>query len=97
MNDKPTKLLNSNSTIIKELVGKWFFFLYAVVYGCFILINVTSPSFMGIGVGDFNIAIVFGFGLIVFAILLAFAYNHISTRAEELLDKSDDDNEGVKK
>ncbi|MFA6217395.1 MAG: DUF485 domain-containing protein [Candidatus Omnitrophota bacterium] len=74
---------------LKILLGKWFFFIYSIVYAGFILINVLSPSFMGIDVGDLNVAIVYGFGLILFAMLLALAYNHISTLAEELLQRKD--------
>ncbi len=70
---------------LKELLGKWMFLLYTTVYAGFIFINVFAPNFMGIDVGSFNVAIVYGFGLIVFAIFLAFAYNHVGTHAEELL------------
>lgn len=78
-----------NSSSLKELLGKWFFFLYSIVYGGFIVINVVSPKFMGIDVGSLNVAIVYGFGLIVFAMLLAFAYNHVCTHAEDLLNKDE--------
>ena len=74
-----------NSSSIKELLGKWLFILYAIVYAGFIVINVVSPKFMGIEVGSLNVAIVYGFLLIVFAMLLAFAYNHVSSHAEEIL------------
>lgn len=74
------------SSSLKELLGKWLFLLYLLVYGGFILINVFSPDFMGIDVGSLNVAIVYGFGLIIVAILLALAYNHVCTHAERLLD-----------
>ena len=77
---------SKNATMIKEVVGKWLFFLYAFVYFGFIFLNLVSPSFMGSYVGVFNIAILYGFGLILFAIFLAFAYNHISSRAESMRD-----------
>ncbi len=84
MNDEPTKWVKDKSSVIKEIVGKWLFFLYAVFYVCFIVINIVSPGFMGIEIGGLNMAIAYGFGLILLAMLLAFAYNHISTRAEIL-------------
>ena len=89
MHGPATQWKNDNSSSIKELLGKWLFLLYAIVYGGFILINVTSPAFMGIDVGDINVAIAYGFGLIIFAMILAFAYNHVSTHAEELLNKDE--------
>jgi hypothetical protein len=44
---------------------------------------------MGIDVGSLNVAIVYGLGLIIFAMLLAMAYNHISTLAENLFNGKD--------
>jgi len=73
------------SSSIKELLGKWLFILYAIVYGGFIVINIVSPKFMGTKVGSLNVALVYGFLLIVFAMLLAFLYNHICSHAEEVL------------
>lgn len=84
MHDESTKWAKDESSVIKELVGKWLFFLYAIFYAGFIVINVANPSFMSINIGGLNMAIAFGFGLIILAMLLAFAYNHISTRAELL-------------
>lgn len=74
---------------LKILLGKWFFLIYSMVYAGFIIVNVLSPSIMGIDVGSLNVAIVYGFGLILFAMLLALAYNHISTLAEELLQRKE--------
>ena len=75
---------SKNATIIKEVVGKWLFFLYAIVYFGFILLNLVAPDFMASYLGVFNMAIIYGFGLILFAIFLAFAYNHICTKAEAM-------------
>ena len=82
-----------NSSSVKELLGKWLFLMYAIVYGGFIIINVVSPKFMGIEVGSLNVAIVYGFLLIVFAMLLAFAYNHVSTHAEDVMNKDNESEE----
>ena len=91
MHEPSTDWKKDNSASIKELVGKWLFFLYTIFYFGFIFINVFSPNFMGIEIGSMNMAIIFGFGLILFAMLLAFAYNHICTRAEQLLNKEDEE------
>ncbi len=80
-----------NAVSIKVIIGKWFFILYAIVYVGFIFINVASPKFMSIDIGSLNIAIIYGFGLILFAMLLAFAYNHISTHAESVMNKENQD------
>lgn len=79
-----TEWKKDNSSSLKELLGNWLFVIYTIVYVGFIIINVFSPKFMGIDVGSLNVAIVYGFGLIIFAMILAFAYNHVCTHAEEL-------------
>jgi uncharacterized membrane protein (DUF485 family) len=83
-----------NAVSLKELLGKWLFFIYTIIYAGFIIINVVSPKFMAVDVGRLNMAIVYGFGLIIFAMLLAFAFNHVSTHAEELLNPQDENEEG---
>ena len=88
-----TEWKRDKASSLKELLGKWMFLLYTLVYAGFIFINVFSPKFMGIDIGSINVAIFYGFGLIIFAIFLAFAYNHVGTHAEELLC---DDEEGKK-
>lgn len=67
----------------KTRVGIWMFVLYATIYVGFILINTFSPHLMGSDIGGLNLAIVYGFGLIIFALMLAFVYNAICTAAEE--------------
>lgn len=88
-----TEWKKDNASSLKELLGKWLFLLYFVVYAGFILINVFSPKFMGIDVGSLNVALVYGFGLIIFAIFLAIVYNHVSTHAEELLNGEEQETE----
>lgn len=93
MKEKKTKSPETSGnrcTVKKELAGKRFFFLYAAVYGCFILVSVIRPDIMGIKAGGFNIAILYGMSLILFAVLLAFIYNNLCTRAEERTDQSED-------
>ncbi len=45
----------------------------------------VNPGLMGSDIGRLNLAIVYGFGLIIFALMLAFVYNAICTAAEEEL------------
>jgi uncharacterized membrane protein (DUF485 family) len=91
MHGGPSKWKKDNASSLKEILGKWFFLLYSFIYGGFILLNVTSPRLMGVDIGSFNIAIAYGFGLIIFAIFLAIVYNHVSTHAEELLNEHEED------
>lgn len=83
MHGPSTEWKKDNSSTLKELIGRWLFLFYTALYAGFIAINVISPKFMGIDVGSFNVAIVYGLLLIVLAVIMAFAYNHVCTHAEE--------------
>jgi uncharacterized membrane protein (DUF485 family) len=69
----------------KTRIGMWMFMLYAIVYLGFILVNTLNPSLMASDIGELNLAIIYGFGLIIFALMLAFVYNAICAAAEEEL------------
>ena len=86
---------DDRSSNFKTRVGVWMFILYAIVYGGFILINTLSPELMASEIGQLNLAIIYGFGLIVFAVMLAFIYNAICTAAEEEFNRREDDNPPV--
>ncbi|MHC1788731.1 MAG: DUF485 domain-containing protein [Solidesulfovibrio sp.] len=58
------------------------FFLYTIIYAGFVIINVYSPTMMELDVLGVNLAVVYGFGLIVFAMFQALIYNHLCTKAE---------------
>ncbi len=66
----------------KTRLGVWMFVLYGIIYAGFVLINTLNPSLMGKEIGQLNLAVIYGFGLIIFALLLAFVYNAICTSAE---------------
>jgi uncharacterized membrane protein (DUF485 family) len=70
----------------KMRVGAWMFLLYALIYAGFVAINLISPLTMEkeILLG-LNVAVVYGFGLIAFALILALIYNHNCTKKEREL------------
>ena len=68
----------------KARLGVWMFLPYAAVYVGFILINVLSPQSMGIEIlMGLNLAIVYGFGLIFLAIIMALIYTRLCGRLEK--------------
>ena len=68
----------------KRRLGLIMLAVYGAIYIVFIVINVVTPKSMGvIVVYGLNLAIVFGFALIVIAFLLALAYNWACTRHEK--------------
>ncbi len=61
---------------------------YVIVYAGFIVINLTSPKSMGtILFAGLNLAVVYGFGLILLAIVMGLIYNHMCTQKENELNK----------
>jgi uncharacterized membrane protein (DUF485 family) len=68
----------------KKRLGLWMLLVYGILYVIFIIINVAWPKAMGtIVVYGLNLAIVYGFALIVIAFLLAIVYNWLCTRHEK--------------
>ncbi|MFN8854908.1 MAG: DUF485 domain-containing protein [Planctomycetaceae bacterium] len=55
--------------------GIWLFLLYLMLYGSFVTVSAFFPDAMeSTPVGDLNLAISWGFALIISAILLSFLY-----------------------
>ncbi len=72
----------------KARLGIYLFIFYVLVYAGFIVINVMSPKTMGIIVmAGLNLACVYGFGLILLAIIMGVIYNHMCTKKEYELNK----------
>lgn len=71
-------------------IGIQLFFIYALVYVIFIVINLVSPLLMErIVFLGMNLAITYGIGLIVFAIFLALIYNRLCAKMEIILNHTD--------
>ena len=67
----------------KQRLGVIMFAVYAVIYGGFIFINVVNVKLMETTVlFGMNLAVVYGFSLIILALVLALIYNHLCTRRE---------------
>lgn len=85
------KLGKDNAAEKKAKLGIWLFLLYSLVYAIFVAIAVFSYESMSeiVFMGQ-NLAVVFGFGLIVFAIVLGIIYNWICTRLENKMNKEEE-------
>ena len=67
----------------KTRLGVKMFFVFAFVYALFVGINVIDPLAMeGIVFGGLNLAVVYGFGLIVLALIMALIYERICSNEE---------------
>jgi uncharacterized membrane protein (DUF485 family) len=65
-------------------LGLQLFFVYLLLYGGFVMINAFAPEMMErTPVAGINLAILYGFGLIVAALLLALLYGMICKGEDE--------------
>ncbi len=68
----------------KASLGIKLFIVYCIVYAGFVAINTVSPKTMGIIIfSGLNLACVYGFGLIILAIIMGVIYNSMCTAAED--------------
>lgn len=81
------------STAKKAKLGIVMVLIYTFVYGAFVTINVVNPKLMKIDIGSLNLAIVYGFGLIILALVQAVIYNQYCTRLEEKEEAEEAENE----
>ena len=74
----------------KMRIGVWMFLVYAILYGGFVALNVMKPVVMETPVIlGMNLAVFYGFGLIVFALILALIYTVMcSSKEKELKNES---------
>ena len=80
------ELGKDNASNIKARIGLVLFIIYGLVYTGFVVINTISPKTMSEPIVlDLNLAVVYGFGLIVLAIIMGLIYNAICTRYEKRL------------
>ncbi|MGD9126357.1 MAG: DUF485 domain-containing protein [Planctomycetia bacterium] len=82
----------------KMRVGVYMFILYAIVYAGFVVINTVKPVLMEkeIMLG-LNLAVVYGFGLIIFALILALIYNCLCKAQERAVESTGTDSKGEDK
>lgn len=81
----------------KDLSSEWkaklgikLFWLYCLVYTGFVVLAVFATQTMQTQVlAGVNLAIVYGVGLIVFAIILGLVYNYFCTRKEDEMNQKD--------
>ena len=78
LHEPAAKRANDVDTPYKTRLGVRMFIAYALFYAGFVAINVIKPVLMeSIIFAGLNLAVVYGFGLIVGALILALVYNHL--------------------
>jgi uncharacterized membrane protein (DUF485 family) len=81
----------------KSKLGLIMFAIYVPIYFAFVFICVLSPKTMGIDIGSLNMAIVYGFFLIILAMVQALIYNYLCSRREKLEKETEQSKGGVNK
>lgn len=70
----------------KTRLGVQMFFAYALVYAGFVLINIINPVLMEKEIiFGLNLAVVYGFGLIILSLVMALIYNYLCIKKEKAL------------
>jgi uncharacterized membrane protein (DUF485 family) len=74
----------------KASLGIKFFFIYLLFYAGFVAIGVLNYELLAVEVfRGINLAVFYGIGLIVFAVLLGILYNFLCTRYEDQMNKGE--------
>jgi uncharacterized membrane protein (DUF485 family) len=68
----------------KTRLGIILFTVYASIYGLFVLLGLFYTDLLGLkAVGNVNLAVVYGIGLILLAAIMGFIYSLICSRMED--------------
>jgi uncharacterized membrane protein (DUF485 family) len=78
-----TEWKEEKSRGFKTKLGLVMIAIFIVIYLAFILLTVISPKTMANDVGSINVAVFYGFLIIVIAIIQALIYNVICARREK--------------
>lgn len=82
-----TEWKEDKASSVKSRMGTILFFVYMFVYAAFVAIAVMSPNTMEMVIGGQTLAVVYGMGLIVLALIMGVMYNSYCTKAEDRLNK----------
>lgn len=78
---------NDYASGYKTRIGLILFFVYGLIYVGFIILNTFVPRSMEMKiVFGLNLAVTYGFGLILLAIGMGLVYNHLCTRRENRME-----------
>lgn len=92
-----TPVGNDPARLYKVRLGIWMFVFYSLFYAGFVAINLISPQTMAtIVLAELNLATVYGFSLIIVALIEALIYDWMCRKKEsdcEQIEKSNESGE----
>lgn len=72
----------------KTRLGIILFFAYAAIYAIFVYIGLVHTELLGAkAIGNVNLAVVYGIGLILLAMVMGLVYNFFCTRMEDNMNR----------
>ena len=75
----------------KSKTGIKLFIIYCLIYSGFVAINTIAPKLMGLKVAfGLNLACIYGFGLIILAIIMGLLYNAACSKTEDRMNVSEE-------
>ncbi len=84
----PVSPQKDHATAIKARIGIILFWIYCFIYAGFVAVNTFNPTLMESNViFGLNLAVTYGVGLILLAVVLGLAYNHVCTQLENRMNK----------
>jgi uncharacterized membrane protein (DUF485 family) len=84
LHEAPSESGPDYAAAYKGRLGMVMFVIYGLIYAGFVGINIVSPVLMEKTVlFGLNLAVVYGFGLIIFALVLAVIYNSLCGKREK--------------
>ncbi len=82
------KLAEDKASKKKASLGIKLFFIYLLIYAGFTTIGIFEPELMGKQIAfGLNLAIVYGFGLIIIAIIMGWVYHMVCSGYEDKMNK----------
>ncbi len=84
----PQDTFEDHAAEYKSKTGIKLFIAYSIAFGIFVLTNTFAPEIMGIKIlFGLNLAIIFGFVLIILAVILGLIYNILCSVKERELNE----------
>lgn len=84
LHEPAAKAEKDNASTWKAKLGIKLFWVYCLTYCAFVATAVFATESLGLPmIGGTNRAIIFGIGLILFAVVLGLVYNYMCTKKED--------------
>lgn len=88
LHEPAAKAEKDNASEWKAKLGIKLFWFYCLTYSAFVATAVYATDSLGKPcIGGANRAVIFGMGLIIFAVILGLVYNYLCTKKEDEMSK----------